>query len=202
MSESINRLNMEYKILKRNIKKTKENLQEEYYKSQLNENIENMFSILDCNIDQTTKLFKLARNDGEVQVMKDIIKNNFKRERLMIQKLAIKIYRVTRSKAIEIIYNMWRSSIDEELKFLHFDYEDLVKTCTTKELTTNSDYNRVVELFSDHQKQKNMYHELFMESKAYNNVDDMNRMIDNDIPQELKTVKQIKDIISRLYNEN
>lgn len=198
MSHNINRLNMKFKILKKSIDITKNNLLEESRKRNVYSYVEHLLSILECSIDQTDKLFNLARNEGEVQLMKDIIQNNFGRERLTIQNLAIKIFRVTRSNALEIIFDLWKNTIDEQLKYLQMDYEDIVKNCTSEELLNNPDYNRVVELFSDHQSLQRTHHALFMEAKADNNVDNMYRTIAYDIPLELKAINEIRQIISRL----
>ncbi len=198
MSEIINRLNMEYKIIKRSIKLTLKNLKEDSLKRNSESSLAKQFSILDCSIDQHNQLFRLARDNGEISIMKSLIKNNFRRERLMIQNLAIKIYRVTRPMAVEIIYDMWRRSINEELQFLHNDYEDLVQNSSAEELLGNSDYHRVLELFEDHQQVQRVHDELYQEAKANNNIDGMDHSIASDIPTELKIVQKIKEIISRL----
>lgn len=74
-------------------------------------------NIVNCSVDQTDQLFRLARDDGEFSVMKKIIKNNFAHERLLIQNLAIQIYCVTRVHALHTIYDMWKRRVDEEWMF-------------------------------------------------------------------------------------
>ncbi|KAG4070832.1 hypothetical protein HA402_011058 [Bradysia odoriphaga] len=197
MSE-INRLNMEYKILKRSIKLTMKNLRDESFKRGSEPSIVKQLQILDCSIDQHNKLFKLARNDNELEVMKRLITYNFKRERSMIQNLAIRIYRVTRPMAIQIIYDMWRRSINEELQYLHNDYEELVKNFSVEELQNNRNFQRLLELFEIHDENQSLHDSLFMECKAQNNIDGMNQSISYDIPEELKVVQKIRDAISRL----
>lgn len=197
----VSKLNIEYKILKRNIKKTKRNLLEESLKRNYDANVAKTFDILDCSIKQTNALFKLARYDGEVQIMKNIIKDNFKHERLMIQNLAIKIYRVTRSQALEIIYDMSRNSIDEELKNLHYDFEDIVKSCSVEETLSDPDFRRVYELFAEHQSVQRSHDLLFNEAIIFNNIDDMYSTIAYDIPNELKIVHKIRETVSRLQSK-
>lgn len=198
MSDSVNRLNMEYKLLKHSIQITKENLLAASRKRDYDPDIAKLFSILDCSIDQINKTFKLARNDGETKIMKKIVRENFKHERLMIQTLAVKIYRVSRFMALKIVYEMWRASINEELNILHSDYEDLVKTRSAEELVDNPEYHRVLDNFVDHQTTSEIHDELFVEAAENNSVDDMRRLIAHDIPRELKVIENIRKLISKL----
>lgn len=193
---------MEYKILKHNVTITKQNLLDECVKRNNNSpDVAQLFSILDCSIDQQDQLIGLARDDGAVNIMQEIIQNNFKHERKMIQSLAIKIYRVTYTKALQIIYDMCRRSIDEDLNVLHNDYEHLVNNSSAAELVDNVGYQRILELFSDHQREQLTNDALFDEALTDNNVDGLNQSIAKDIPGEIKIATEIRNIIQRLYNQ-
>lgn len=193
---------MEYEILKRSIKLTIENLRKDTQKQNFDDTkIAKLFSILDCSIDQHEKLFELARADGEIQIMKNLIEDSFRRERSMNQKLAKEIYMVTRPKGLQIVYDMFRRDIEEELKLLQYDYEDLVRNCSVNDLVDDPDYNYVLKLFDDHQKAQRVHDELFEEAVKNNDKDGMNQSIASDFSIELKIVQKIREAISNLQQK-
>lgn len=192
------RLNIEYEILKRNILIIMESLRAESERQASPPTVGQQFKFLACNIDQIDKLFKTARDDQEIEIMRIIITDNFSRERQIIQNLAIQIYRVTRSMAIEMIYALCRSSIEDELNRLQNDYDDVVKRCSAGDLVDDPDFQLVLELFSEHEAQQKGNETLFVDAKVLQDVDAMNQTITYDIPQELKTFARIAKTILKL----
>ncbi|KAG4070773.1 hypothetical protein HA402_010999 [Bradysia odoriphaga] len=202
MSQIVNELVSEYTVLRESLDKLIENLSEEKSKRIVDpntlQNIEKSFSILDCSLDQTDKTFYLARNDGNVSILKKMIENNFKPERKIIQTIAKTVYNISATQGLRIAYDSWRNHINDKLLELHNIFEDIV--VRRNDSTMNSDCRQVYLGFDYHQKEALHHDALFEEAIRNEDLRSMAESIAMDIPDELKILNGIEKKINRLSN--
>lgn len=201
MSDIVNELVSEYTVVRQSLDKIIENLNDDQSKRIFDPNtltnIKKYFSILYCSLDQTDKTFRLARNDGNVRILKNIIESNFKAERKIIQTIAKIVYNISATRGLRIAYESWRSHIDDKLQELHNIFEDVVRKIDN---TMCNDCRQVYLGFDYHQKEALHHDALFEEAIRTDNLRSMAEAIAMDIPDELKIVDSIERKINRLSN--
>lgn len=203
MTVTVDALAVEYSQLKRNLNKIISNCMEKTTERSFDEDtledIAQSFSILECNVDQTDKLFQLAHDEGNTHVMRNIIENNFRTERKMIQNIAITVYNVDEAQGLKIAYEICRSQIDEQIQALQNSFEDLVRSSGV-ELEDHVDYKQIFSGFDTHQKQKRDNDELFEQEFNDNDIRGMAVSIAVDIPKELRIINSLERKLNRLYS--
>lgn len=203
MSDTIEKLVSEYTKLKELLVKIIENLREDSIKCSLDTNtradVEKLFSFLYCSLDQTDKLFQLARDEGDIFVMNKTIEYNFRAERRIIQNIAKIVYNVDEAQGLKISYEISRSHIDAQLQVLHNSFENLVRS-SGNELEGHVEYTQIYLGFDTHQRSRELHDAYFEEAFQSNDLRGMAMSIAIDIKKELKIVISIERKLNRLYS--
>lgn len=203
MSATVDKLVFEYAKLKDLLEKIIENLRKDSsrrsFDAKTRADIEKSFSFLYCNLDQTDKLFQLARDVDEISVMTKTIEYNFRIERRIIQNIARIVYNVDQAQALKISYEISRSHIEEQLQALHNSFEDLVRS-SGEALQDHVDYTQMYLGFDTHQRAKESHDAYFEQAFKSEDIRDMARSVAIDIPKELRIINSIERKLNRLYS--